>query len=92
MTIALLLALDETARDVDELLAFHRAAGVDAVVAAGTGARDALESYERDGFLRRAGADASQTELARLAVDELGADWLDSGLRSRSSGGRAARA
>lgn len=74
MTIALLLALDETARDVDELLAFHRAAGVDVVVAAGTS--DALASYEDEGFLRRAGADASPTDLARFAVDELGADWL----------------
>ena len=76
MTIALLLTLDEMARDVDQLLAFHRGAGVDTVVAAGSGAHDALESYERDGFLRRAGADASPTDLARLAVDELGADWL----------------
>ena len=74
MTIALLLALDETARDVDELLAFHRAAGVGVVVAAGTS--DALASYEDEGFLRRAGADASPTDLARFAVDELGADWL----------------
>ena len=34
-----------------------------------------LERYEREGFVRRAG-DASPTDLARLAVDELGADWL----------------
>ena len=76
MTIALLLALNETARDVDQLLAFHRAAGVDAVVVTGSDGSDALASYENEGFLRRAGADASPTDLARFAVDELGADWL----------------
>jgi len=76
VTIALLLALDETTRDLDRLLAFHRAAGVDAVVAAVVGASDAFESYEREGFVRRAAADASPTDLARVAVDELGADWL----------------
>ena len=76
MTIALLLALDETARDVDQLLAFHRAAGVDVVVAAGADARTRSRATSDEGFLRRAGADASPTDLARFAVDELGADWL----------------
>jgi hypothetical protein len=63
---------------LDEFLRFHRAAGADVVVVGATASwhADKLERYERDGFVRRVGPDASPTDLARIAVDELGADWL----------------
>ena len=71
---------------VDAHIAFHLNAGVDFVVAtdhASTdGTSDVLESYARDGYLRRiseAGEarDAGwRASMARLAIDEHGADWV----------------
>jgi hypothetical protein len=78
--IAVTTVLGEPEGDLEEFLRFHRAAGVDVVVVAGgrasSGAPETLERYVGEGFVRRVEGDASQTELARIAVDELGADWL----------------
>jgi len=64
---------------VEENLRFHRAAGVDVVVMGGTFATSGSPALERkadDGFVVRVEAAGSQTDLARVAADELGADWL----------------
>jgi hypothetical protein len=71
---------------LDAHLAFHRAAGVDFVLAIDNGSDDStadiLDSYARDGFvdvIRDAG-DLNQAEwvtrLARRAAVDFGADWV----------------
>ena len=35
-----------------------------------------LAGHIDDGFVRRVDRDASQSDLARIAVDELGAEWI----------------
>jgi glycosyl transferase family 2 len=84
------LAMTVIARDeadvIDAHLAFHLNAGVDVVVAvdhASTdGTTDILAAYEREGYvrlLRREGEFREsqwRTEMARLAAEELGADWV----------------
>jgi Glycosyl transferase family 2 len=80
-----LVARDE-ADVLDAHIAFHLNAGVDFVIAtdhASTdGTSDILESYVRDGYLRRlsvrgdAGDADWRANMARLAIDEYGADWV----------------
>jgi hypothetical protein len=64
---------------LDRFLAFHRSAGMAAVlVAPGNApqaALDPLEPYVRQGFVHRLEG-ASASELARVAVSEHGADWV----------------
>jgi hypothetical protein len=71
---------------LDAHLSFHRAAGVDLVLAIDNASDDStpdiLASYARDGFVDVAyeGGDLSQAEwvtrLARRAATEFGADWV----------------
>ncbi len=72
---------------VDAHLAFHLSAGVDAVVATDhrseDGTRAVLERYERAGSLVLLRKDEERftpgtwvNEMARMAVTELGADWV----------------
>ena len=86
MKLVLLMVVRDDADVVDAQIAFNLNAGVDFVIATdhasedGTG--DILESYVRDGYLRRLSerGDAQDTawrrKMARLAVDEHGADWV----------------
>ena len=80
MKIALTTVLEEPEGDLEEFLRFHRAAGVDVVVVAGarvpSAAAETLERYVGDGYVRRVERNASQTDLARIAVDELEVDWI----------------
>jgi hypothetical protein len=78
-------------RDViEQHLAFHRAAGVDAMIvtdhASSDGTEEVLARHERDGFLtvlREPAGPFRQrewvTRMARLAADEHGADWVING-------------
>jgi hypothetical protein len=71
---------------LDAHLSFHRAAGVDFVLAIDNGSDDStpdiLDSYARDGFVdvRRETGDLNQAEwvtpLARRAATDFGADWV----------------
>jgi hypothetical protein len=64
---------------LDRFLAFHKTAGVTAVLVADANAAPAalhaLEPYVQEGFVHRLGG-ASASELARVAVSEHGADWV----------------
>jgi hypothetical protein len=75
-----MISVAEIEGSLDEFLRIHRAAGADVVVVGGVQASSsvsaALEPHVRDGFVRRVEDAVSQTELARIAVDELGANWL----------------
>ena len=74
---------------LDAHLSFHRAAGVDLVLAIDNDSDDStsdiLASHARDGFVdvRRETGDLQQaewvTKLARLAATEFGADWVING-------------
>ena len=78
--IALTFVIGESEGELEEFLSFHRSAGVDVVVAAvgeaPPGTSETLERYVGDGFVRLVERNASQTELARIAADELGAEWV----------------
>jgi hypothetical protein len=86
MTIALSLVVRDEADVLDANLRYHLNAGVDVVLATDYESRDGsseiLESYARDGVLRRipvSGAcdDAAwRTRMAHVAVSELGVDWV----------------
>lgn len=79
MKVALTLLLQSVPVELDVYLEFHRYAGVDIVLVGGpgaSGAPDALDRHERNGFVRRVETAASQTELARVAAGELGAEWV----------------
>jgi hypothetical protein len=77
--VVLITVVGGDAELVDANLAFHLNAGVDFVVATGSGGSDGtaevLESYERKGYLARL-KNATPTEMARLAVAEHGAEWV----------------
>ena len=83
------LVASEDADVIDAHLAFQLNAGIDFVVAAdfeaGDGTTDVLESYVRDGVVRRvpvpAGSQRSglQQGMVSLAVAECGATWVVSG-------------
>ena len=79
MRVALTAVLDGVPDALARFLDFHRSAGVDVVVLGHDGVeRDvapAVASYERDGFVRLVDG-ADDTMLARVAVDELAADWV----------------
>jgi hypothetical protein len=80
-----LLVRDE-ADIVDTQIAYHLNAGVDFVIATDHDSRDGtteiLESYARDGHLRRIPVTGEmldgpwRTHMARLAASEHGADWV----------------
>jgi hypothetical protein len=75
--IALTMVLGESDADLEQYLRFHRAAGVHVVVAAeGASAAEALEPFLGDGFVHRVESAQSQTDLARVAADQLDADWV----------------
>lgn len=76
MKISLTLVLGESKDGLGDFLRFHRDAGVDVVVVGGTSAAEALEPYLRDGFVRLGERGASQSELACVAANELGAEWV----------------
>ena len=78
MNIALLVSVGASEDLLDDYLRFHRAAGVDVVVLGGTSSSRsaALERHARDGFVRQVAGSPTPTDLARIAVDELGADWV----------------
>jgi Glycosyl transferase family 2 len=86
-SLALAVVVRDEADVVREHLEFHRAAGVDCVLAtdhASTdGTREVLERYAHDGFVRLFHGDGPRnrqgewmTRMARLAATELGVDWL----------------
>lgn len=82
----MVLVVRDDADVVDAQIAFHLNAGVDFVIATDhsstDGTADILDSYARDGYVRRLSeeGDARDTDwrakMARLAVSEHGADWV----------------
>jgi Glycosyl transferase family 2 len=87
MKLVMTLRVRDEADVLDEQLSFHLNAGVDFVVAidhcSEDGSIDILERYARDGRLHLLREEqgpmdegAWATRLARLAVDEFGADWV----------------
>ncbi len=82
----MVLVVRDDADVVDAQIAFHLNAGVDFVIATDhsstDGTADILESYARDGVVRRLSeqGDARDNDwrasMARLAVSEHGADWV----------------
>lgn len=86
MKIVQTVVVGDDADIVDAQIAFHLNAGVDFVIAADAGSTDGtteiLESYARDGFLRRIPVEGRLhqrelwTDLARMAATEHGADWV----------------
>ena len=82
----MVLVVRDDADVVDAQIAFHLNAGVDFVIvtdhSSTDGTADILESYARDGYVRRVckEGDARDTDwrasMARLAVSEHGADWV----------------
>ena len=79
MKVALTTTLEGVSDHLDAFLSFHRRAGVDVVVVGGTSQPDprrALDAYAEGGFVHVVPGAISQTDLARVAADELGADWI----------------
>ena len=87
MTVVLALRTRDHVDLVNANLAFHLSAGVDTVIATDhrsqDGTREVLESYERAGSLLLVRKDEERftpgawvNEMARMAVTELGADWI----------------
>lgn len=86
MKLVMVLTARDDADVVDAQIAFHLNAGVDFIVASdhstGDGTSDVLESYARAGYLHRldarvvSGAAEWRTRMARIAIDEFGADWI----------------
>jgi glycosyltransferase involved in cell wall biosynthesis len=80
------LVVRDEADIVDAQLSYHLNAGVDFVIASDHASRDGtteiLESYARDGVLRRIPVTGDmhdgpwRTRMARLAATEHGADWV----------------
>jgi hypothetical protein len=80
------LVVRDEADIVDAQIAYHLNAGVDFVIASDhesiDGTTDILESYVRDGHLRRIPVQGPmrdgpwRTHMARLAATEHGADWI----------------
>jgi hypothetical protein len=79
VSVVLTTEVADRVEHLERFLAFHRSAGVAAVLVAEANAPPAalhvLEPYVQDGFVHRLGS-ASASELARVAVSELGADWI----------------
>jgi hypothetical protein len=86
MKLVMLLVVRDDIDVVDAQIAFHLNAGVDFVLAtdhdSADGTSDVLESYSREGYVRRLPEqgeprdDDWRTRMARLAVDEYAADWI----------------
>ncbi len=85
MKVAMIVVARDETDLVDSQIAFHLNAGVDLVIATDAstdGTTDVLESYVRDGHLLRLPAPDSghdrdwRASMARLAVDQHGADWV----------------
>jgi hypothetical protein len=84
--VVLSLVVRDESDVLDACIAYHLNAGVDFVLATDhesrDGASEILESYAREGYLRRIpasgpGDDAGwRTSMARLAADELRSDWV----------------
>jgi hypothetical protein len=72
VTIALTMVLEEAGDGIDQFLAFHRDAGVDVVL---IGGRAPLVASEHD-FVHRVDDAGSQSDLARVAVERFGAEWI----------------
>jgi hypothetical protein len=80
------LVVRDEADIVDDQIAYHLNAGVDFVIATDhqsvDGTTDILESYARDGVLRRIWMEGElqdglwRTHMARLAATEYAADWV----------------
>jgi len=77
VTIALTMVLEEAGDGIDQFLAFHRDAGVDVVL---IGGQAPLAASERD-FVHRVDDAGSQSDLARVAVERFGAEWILPGRR-----------
>ena len=77
MKIALTMILGQSEADLEQFLRFHRDAGVEVVVVGAHGPlAGTLARHVEDGFVHLVEGGASQTELARVAATELGADWI----------------
>ncbi|HEY7380451.1 MAG TPA: glycosyltransferase family 2 protein [Gaiella sp.] len=85
MTIAMTVLVRDDADILDAHLGYHLNAGVDVVLATGGGGEattEILETYAREGVLRRVSREdvhdeaAAREELAHRAVAEAGADWI----------------
>jgi hypothetical protein len=72
VTIALTMVLEEAGDGIDQFLAFHRDAGVDVVL---IGGQAPLVASEHD-FVHRVDDAGSQSDLARVAVERFGAEWI----------------
>ena len=77
MTIALTVVLEEAGDGLDRFLAFHRDAGVDVIL---IGGQAPLVASEHD-FVHGVDGAGSQTDLARVAVERFGAEWILPGRR-----------
>jgi hypothetical protein len=75
VTIALSVVLEEAGVGLGEFVAFHRDAGVDVVLVGGQAALVGSDAL-RDDFVHHVDGAASQTDLARAAVDRFGAAWI----------------
>lgn len=79
VSVALTTLLGRGPGQLETYFAFHRRAGVDVVVVddvpVPARAGEVLEQLVREGFVKRVPA-TSQTELARVAADELGVEWV----------------
>ena len=68
------MVVDGAPDELDHYLRFHKSAGIDVVVIGESGAFAAVpDSHE--GLVRRVGS-TDETDLARVAVGELGVDWV----------------
>ena len=66
------MVLEEAGDGIDQFLAFHRDAGVDVVL---IGGQAPLVASEHD-FVHRVDDAGSQSDLARVAVERFGAEWI----------------
>jgi hypothetical protein len=78
--VALILSLEDATPDLDAYLSYHRAAGIDVVAVAAPAPAtpeltEILERHAAAGFVHHAAA-TTASELARVAVDEFGAEWV----------------
>jgi hypothetical protein len=77
--LALTTVVGESDTNLEQFCRFHRGAGVDVLVLAApphASVSDVLAGHIGDGFVHIVEGGASQTELARIAVSELDADWV----------------
>jgi hypothetical protein len=75
--IALALMLEEARAGLDQLLSFHRDAGVDVVLVGGQA--PVVSDVLRD-FVQHVDGAGSHSDLARVAVDRFAAEWIVLGM------------